>query len=171
MWERPAQAECAVGTGGQANGEHGRRRASPHLQGQTGMQALVGRLGSTLAKGEGHRGWEVGARSLYAALGQSETRSWYGEKGGNHHHTPLQALMIPYSGRNTGVAMGVVASSTSAPLSSCPHVGLCILKGHRREWKRPGLLPRGAPLLNLHPSMALCGGAVRTEPCLSFPPQ
>lgn len=46
--------ECAVGTGGQANGEHGHWRASPHLQGQTGMQALVGRLGSTLAKGEGH---------------------------------------------------------------------------------------------------------------------
>lgn len=120
--------ECAVGTGGQANGEHGHWRASPHLQGQTGMQALVGRLGSTLAKGEGHRGWEVGTRSLYAALEQSETRSWYGEKAGNHHHTPLQALMIPHSGRNTGVAMGVAASSTSAPLSSCPHIRLCVLK-------------------------------------------
>lgn len=92
------------------------------LRGQTGIRALVGRLGSSLAKGE------VGARSLYAALGQSETRSWYGEKGGNHHRTPLQALMVPHLGRNAGLAVGVAASSTSAPLSSCPHRGLCVLK-------------------------------------------
>lgn len=50
------------------------------------------------------------------------------EKAGNHHHTPLQALMVPHLGRNAGLAVGVVASSTSAPLSSCPHRGLCVLK-------------------------------------------
>lgn len=161
---------CTVGAGGQANRERGSWRASLHLYGQTGMVALVGRLRSILAKGEGLQGWGVGARSPHAVLGQSGIRSGYGEVAGNHHHAPLQGSSWCHTQEETQVwPWGGSVLYLSSPLQLSPYKASGPIH-QRRMWKRPGLLPRGTVLLSLPPRMALCG-ATGTELWLSFPPQ
>lgn len=134
---------CTVGAGGQANRERGSWRARPHLYGQTGMAALVGRLGSILAKGEGLQGWGVGARSPHVVLGQPGIRSGYGEVAGNHHHAPLQGPSWCLTQEETQVwPWGGSVLYLSSPLHLSPYSSSGP-RHQRRAWKGLGFFPGG----------------------------
>lgn len=126
------------------------------------MKALVGRLGSTLANGEGHQGWEVGAGPPHAVLGQSGARSGNGEGAGNHHHALLKGPSWGHTQEATQVwPWGGSVLHLSSPLQLSPYRAVGPIH-QRRGWKRPALFPGG-----FSPEPPSQG----TEPWLRLPPQ
>lgn len=111
------------------------------------MAALVGRLGSTLAKGRVYKAgeWVPGLPTLF----------WDSQGSGQGMgRWQVITTMLLYRGPHGATLKkkhrcghGVAASSTSAPLSICPHIGLQGLYIRGERGKGPGFFPgegRGA---------------------------
>lgn len=138
MWDRPAQVRVCRGTGGQAPGERGPCRASPHLQGQAGTEAPAG----------GDRG------ALWPKGRDAEAGNWVPglpellwDSQGLHQAMGRGGQSPPHSWPNTAVAVGWQRPlpCLSSPLQLSPYRAVGPKRG---EWERPGLLPRGVLLLS-----------------------